>query len=88
MNRFEEVERKRIDSLKVEYRQFVDQHTGARHIHLANDDTNNAFMVAFPTRPQDSSGVAHILEHTTLCGSRSYPVRDPFFMMLRRTATT
>ena len=88
MNRFEEVERKRIDSLKVEFRQFVDQHTGARHIHLASDDTNNAFMVAFPTRPHDSSGVAHILEHTTLCGSRSYPVRDPFFMMLRRSLNT
>jgi Zn-dependent M16 (insulinase) family peptidase len=45
-------------------------------------------MVAFPTIPQDSTGVAHILEHTTLCGSQRYPVRDPFFMMLRRSLNT
>lgn len=42
-------------------------------------------MVAFRTPPQDSTGVAHILEHTTLCGSQQFPVRDPFFMMLRRS---
>lgn len=62
--------------------------TGARYFHLASQDTNNAFVVAFRTVPQDSTGVAHILEHTTLCGSRRYPVRDPFFMMLRRSLNT
>ena len=45
-------------------------------------------MVAFLTVPQDSSGIAHILEHTALCGSRRYPVRDPFFMMIRRSLNT
>ena len=59
--------------------------TGARHFHLGNQDTNNAFLVALKTIPYDSSGVAHVLEHTALCGSRNYPVRDPFFMMLRRS---
>ncbi|MBF0125644.1 MAG: insulinase family protein, partial [Magnetococcales bacterium] len=62
--------------------------TGARHLHLRADDPHNAFLVAFLTIPQDSTGVAHILEHTTLCGSRHYPVRDPFFMMLRRSLST
>ena len=42
-------------------------------------------MVAFRTIPEDSTGVAHILEHTSLCGSEKYPVRDPFFMMIRRS---
>ena len=88
MNQFEEIESSYINSLQADYRLFVDPRTGARHVHLANDDNNNAFMVAFPTRPTDSTGVAHILEHTTLCGSRSYPVRDPFFMMLRRSLNT
>jgi presequence protease len=62
--------------------------TGARHIHLATDDPENAFSVAFKTVPNDSSGVAHILEHTALCGSRQYPVRDPFFSMLKRSLST
>ena len=70
-------------NLKVEdYRHKV---TGARHLHLGCDDDNNVFMVAFLTEPQDSTGVAHILEHTSLCGSQQFPVRDPFFMMIRRS---
>jgi hypothetical protein len=48
-------------------------------LHLDSNDTNNVFSVAFRTVPQDSTGVAHILEHTVLCGSHRYPVRDPFF---------
>ncbi len=45
-------------------------------------------MVAFRTLPEDDTGVAHILEHTVLCGSRRYPVNDPFFGMLRRSLHT
>lgn len=44
--------------------------------------------VNFKTIPTDSSGVAHILEHVTLCGSKTYPVRDPFFNMLKRSLNT
>jgi len=62
--------------------------TGARLLHIANDDPNNLFAVAFRTPPTDSTGVAHILEHTVLCGSRRYPVRDPFFAMLKRSLNT
>ncbi|MEE4608682.1 MAG: insulinase family protein, partial [Desulfobacteraceae bacterium] len=62
--------------------------TGARHIHLARADSENCFSVAFKTVPADSTGVAHILEHTVLCGSRRYPVRDPFFSMLKRSLST
>ena len=62
--------------------------TGARHIHISNRDTENTFGVAFKTVPQDSTGVAHILEHTVLCGSKHYPVRDPFFSMLKRSLST
>ena len=41
--------------------------------------------IGFPTIPMDSTGVSHILEHTALCGSKKFPVRDPFFRMLTRT---
>lgn len=62
--------------------------TGARLLHLACDDPNNVFAVGFRTPPPDSTGVAHILEHTVLCGSQRYPVRDPFFAMLKRSLNT
>lgn len=62
--------------------------TKARHVHISANDTENTFSVAFKTVPADSTGVAHVLEHTVLCGSRSFPVRDPFFSMLKRSLST
>ncbi|CEP60812.1 pitrilysin family metalloprotease LALA0_S02e00188g [Lachancea lanzarotensis] len=62
--------------------------TGSRHLHIDRDDKNNVFSVAFKTNPPDDTGVPHILEHTTLCGSQKYPVRDPFFKMLNRSLST
>jgi Zn-dependent M16 (insulinase) family peptidase len=62
--------------------------TGAKHIHISTEDAENTFSVAFKTVPKDSTGVAHILEHTVLCGSRKFSVRDPFFSMLKRSLST
>ncbi|MCP4372424.1 MAG: peptidase M16 [Deltaproteobacteria bacterium] len=62
--------------------------TKARHVHISNNDSENTFSVAFKTVPTDSTGVAHILEHSVLCGSKKYPVRDPFFSMLKRSLST
>jgi Zn-dependent M16 (insulinase) family peptidase len=62
--------------------------TGARHVHISNSDAENTFSVAFKTVPKDSTGVAHILEHTVLCGSKKFPVKDPFFSMLKRSLST
>jgi len=62
--------------------------TGAKHIHVSCRDNENTFGVALKTVPCDSTGVAHILEHTALCGSKKYPVRDPFFSMLKRSLST
>jgi Zn-dependent M16 (insulinase) family peptidase len=62
--------------------------TGAEHLHLAANSDENAFLVGLRTVPTDSRGVAHILEHLALCGSEKFPVRDPFFMMLRRSLNT
>lgn len=63
----------------------VHDKTRARHMHLDRDDSNNVFSIGFKTNPPDYTGLPHILEHTTLCGSKSYPVRDPFFKMLTRS---
>jgi len=62
--------------------------TKARHVHISNNDSENTFSVAFKTVPTDSTGVAHILEHTVLCGSKKFQVRDPFFSMLKRSLST
>lgn len=59
--------------------------TGADYLHIARKDSNNVFSIGFKTNPPDDTGVPHILEHTTLCGSEKYPIRDPFFKMLPRT---
>ena len=74
-----------LDIDVAEYRHRV---TGAMHFHFAAEHTENVFMVAFRTLPEDSTGVAHVLEHTVLCGSERYPVRDPFFLMIRRSLNT
>jgi len=85
---FEFQNQQTIESLKLTVQHFKHKVTGADHYHLAADDPQNVFMVALRTVPMDSTGVAHILEHTVLCGSEKYPVRDPFFMMIRRSLNT
>lgn len=74
-----------LDILVSEYKHKV---TGAVHYHLATNHDENVFLVAFRTQPMDSKGEAHILEHTALCGSEKFPVRDPFFLMIRRSLNT
>lgn len=77
-----------INTMQATLMEYEDTATGARHIHLASDDPELVFLVAFPTVPDKSDGRAHILEHLALCGSARYPVRDPFFSMLRRSTST
>jgi Zn-dependent M16 (insulinase) family peptidase len=77
-----------IASLNLTVEEYIHRATGAQHIHIASNNPENVFLVALRTVPEDSTGVAHILEHTALCGSEHYPVRDPFFMMIRRSLNT
>lgn len=85
---FELLRSQHIEALKIRVEEYRHKATGAQHIHLAADNNENVFLVALRTVPHDSTGVAHILEHTALCGSERYPVRDPFFMMVRRSLNT
>lgn len=66
----------------------IHEPTGARVMHIANDDPENLFCLSFQTLPSRSNGVAHILEHIVLCGSDKFPVKDPFFAMTRRSLNT
>lgn len=76
---------KELQSTLVE---LVHEPTGARVIHIGNDDPENLFCLSFQTLPENSDGVAHILEHTVLTGSHKFPVKDPFFAMSRRSLNT
>jgi len=82
------VRREPLERLEGAFMELVHERTGARHIHIECTDDNNAFAVSFPTVPKDSTGVAHILEHVVLAGSKRFPVRDPFFSMTRRSLAT
>src|SRR5580693_8122355 len=62
--------------------------TGAELLSLVNDDENKVFGVTFRTPPRDSTGVAHILEHAVLCGSRKYPVKEPFVELMKGSLNT
>lgn len=77
-----------IEELKCYLRELVHEPSGAQVMHLENDDPENLFCLSFKTLPTDSKGAAHILEHTVLCGSKKYPVKDPFFAMTRRSLHT
>ena len=85
---FEWLQSEHIVSLNIIMEKYVHRETNALHYHLSSANTENVFLVAFRTVPMDSTGVAHILEHTALCGSERFPVRDPFFMMIRRSLQT
>ncbi len=62
--------------------------TGARLLWIANDDANRSFSIAFKTPPEDDTGVFHILEHSVLCGSDRYPVKEPFVNLLKTSMQT
>ncbi len=77
-----------VEALDIQVSEYKHKVTGAVHYHLATSHDENVFLVAFRTQPMDSKGAAHILEHTALCGSEKFPVRDPFFLMIRRSLNT
>ncbi|NGX33761.1 MAG: hypothetical protein K1060chlam1_00102 [Candidatus Anoxychlamydiales bacterium] len=77
-----------IDEIKVELIELKHNTLGTEVIKIKNDDDENLFCISLKTWPQDSFGEAHILEHTVLCGSKKFPVKDPFFSMLRRSLNT
>jgi presequence protease len=78
----------KIEELQLTLIELNHKPTGARVMHLACDDDENLFCLSQRTYPHTSNGVAHILEHTVLCGSEKFPVKDPFFSMIRRSLNT
>lgn len=82
------IERREIRDLNSVSYLLKHNKTGARVALLSNDDENKVFYIGFRTPPKDSTGVAHIVEHTVLCGSDKFPVKDPFIELAKGSLNT
>eukprot|EP00737_Agarophyton_chilense_P000931 gb/GEZJ01001036.1/.p1 GENE.gb/GEZJ01001036.1/~~gb/GEZJ01001036.1/.p1 ORF type:complete len:1061 (-),score=171.83 gb/GEZJ01001036.1/:544-3726(-) len=77
-----------VNEISSMVRFWTHERTGARLISVLNDDENKTFGVVFRTPPKDSTGVAHVLEHSVLCGSQKYPVKEPFVELMKGSLNT
>ncbi|MGE5843134.1 MAG: insulinase family protein [Deltaproteobacteria bacterium] len=87
-HRFESLWVREMPELKTRAEMFRHVGTGTDLLSLTNEDENKVFGVTFRTPPADSTGIAHILEHSVLCGSRKYPVKEPFVELLKSSLKT
>ncbi|MFW5649361.1 MAG: insulinase family protein [Candidatus Alkaliphilus sp. MAG34] len=87
-NGFQLLEEKKINEINSTGRLFYHNKSGARLFHLQNDDSNKVFSISFRTPPSDDTGLPHILEHSVLCGSRKFPLRDPFVELAKGSLNT
>lgn len=85
---FELVDEQTVTELATVARMWRHTVTGAQLLSMVNSDENKVFGVSFRTPPKDSTGVAHILEHSVLCGSEKYPVKEPFVELLKGSLQT
>ncbi len=85
---FKLVQKEDIEELNSLALRFEHSATGARVLFLENDDDNKVFSAGFRTPPANDRGVAHILEHSVLCGSRKYPVKEPFMELMKGSLQT
>ena len=85
---FQLLKEQEIKEFKTLAKIFRHSRTGAQLLSLTTDDENKVFGITFRTPPSDSTGVAHILEHSVLCGSRKYPVKEPFVELLKGSLQT
>lgn len=85
---YELIEKREIKDLNSMSYLLRHKKTGARVALLENDDDNKVFYIGFRTPPENSTGVAHILEHSVLCGSREFPVKDPFVELVKGSLNT
>lgn len=85
---YEILEQRPLEDLHSEGCILRHKKSGARIAVISNDDDNKVFYVGFRTPPEDSAGVPHIIEHTVLCGSEKYPVKDPFVELVKGSLNT
>src|SRR5512138_508927 len=85
---FELVKEQTVPELNSVAKLYVHKRTGAELLSLVNDDENKVFGISFRTPPPDSTGVAHIMEHSVLCGSQKYRTKEPFVELVKGSLNT
>jgi len=85
---YEVLQQRTLSDLKSEGYLLRHKKTGARVVLMENEDDNKVFSIGFRTPSEDSTGVAHILEHSVLCGSKNFPVKDPFVELAKGSLNT
>lgn len=85
---YEVLEEKKLNDIKSEGFLLRHKKSGARISLISNEDENKVFYIGFRTPSLDSTGAAHILEHSVLCGSKKYPVKDPFVELVKSSLNT
>ena len=85
---YEVLEQRRIEDIASDGYILRHKKSGARVCVISNDDDNKVFSIGFRTPPEDETGVPHIIEHTTLCGSDKFPVKDPFVELVKGSLNT
>ena len=85
---FEQTRQRRIDELDAVLHEYTHAASGARLCWLEREDENKSFCAAFRTLPFDDTGVFHILEHSVLCGSKQFPVKEPFVELMKGSLNT
>ena len=85
---YQVLERRKLEEINSEGIILEHKKTGARVFLISNDDDNKVFSIGFRTPPSDSTGVPHILEHSVLCGSEKFPVKDPFVELVKGSLNT
>lgn len=88
MHDFKKIESRDLPDFKGIGTIYEHSKTGAKLLHLGCEDDNKAFMVSFRTFIENSNGVPHILEHSVLCGSENFPVKEPFVDLMRGSLNT
>ncbi len=85
---YELIEEREVSDLNSQGYALRHKKSGARLMLLSNDDDNKVFAIGFRTPPADSTGVAHIIEHSVLCGSEKFPAKDPFIELAKGSLNT
>ena len=85
---FRHTRTKEAPDIAATLHEFRHDKSGARLYYLEREDENKTFLISFKTVPEDSSGVFHIIEHSVLCGSEKYPVKEPFVELLKSSLNT
>ena len=88
LNAYEVLQTEDLSDLKSKGTLLKHKKSGARVLLMENDDENKVFTIGFRTPPSDSTGVPHIMEHSVLCGSKEFPVQDPFVELVKGSLNT